>query len=94
MANTTTPSKKTVLIIGAGPVGSLTALSLHKRGWKVEIWEGRTGQSYALLIDRPDYDVEPVNTTTKPSQILAKNRLILITFDRSTWLSQPEELLR
>jgi prephenate dehydrogenase len=86
MANTTTPSKKTVLIIGAGPVGSLTALSLHKRGWKVEIWEGRTGQSYALLIHRP--------TTTKLSQILAKNRLILITFDRSTWLSQPEELLR
>lgn len=30
-----------VLIIGAGPVGALTALSLHKRGWNVEIWESR-----------------------------------------------------
>jgi hypothetical protein len=32
------------LIIGAGPVGSLTALSLHKRGWQVEVWEGRDGE--------------------------------------------------
>ncbi|WVR05750.1 kynurenine 3-monooxygenase [Kwoniella sp. DSM 27419] len=30
-----------VLVIGAGPVGALTALSLHRRGWKVEVWESR-----------------------------------------------------
>ncbi|WWC58433.1 kynurenine 3-monooxygenase [Kwoniella dejecticola CBS 10117] len=30
-----------VLIIGAGPVGALTALSLHRRGWEVELWESR-----------------------------------------------------
>lgn len=30
------------LIIGAGPVGGLTALALHKRGWQVTIWEGRS----------------------------------------------------
>ncbi|OCF33318.1 kynurenine 3-monooxygenase [Kwoniella heveanensis BCC8398] len=30
-----------VLVIGAGPVGALTALSLHRRGWEVEIWESR-----------------------------------------------------
>nr|XP_019014790.1 kynurenine 3-monooxygenase [Kwoniella pini CBS 10737]OCF53571.1 kynurenine 3-monooxygenase [Kwoniella pini CBS 10737] len=29
------------LIIGAGPVGALTALSLHRRGWEVELWESR-----------------------------------------------------
>ncbi|WVQ71023.1 kynurenine 3-monooxygenase [Cryptococcus sp. DSM 104548] len=29
------------LIIGAGPVGALTALSLHRQGWDVEIWESR-----------------------------------------------------
>ncbi|WWC86089.1 kynurenine 3-monooxygenase [Kwoniella dendrophila CBS 6074] len=29
------------LIIGAGPVGALTALSLHRRGWQVELWESR-----------------------------------------------------
>ncbi|KAJ9110781.1 kynurenine 3-monooxygenase, mitochondrial precursor [Naganishia adeliensis] len=34
-------STKKVLIVGAGPVGSLTALTFHKRGWQVEIWEGR-----------------------------------------------------
>lgn len=33
------------LIIGGGPVGALTALSLHKRGWQVEVWEGRDGES-------------------------------------------------
>jgi glycine/D-amino acid oxidase-like deaminating enzyme len=41
----TGPRKKRALIIGAGPVGSLTALSLDKRGWEVEVWEGRTGES-------------------------------------------------
>ena len=35
---------KKVLIVGAGPVGSLTALTFHKRGWNVEIWEGREGK--------------------------------------------------
>ncbi|WVQ97129.1 kynurenine 3-monooxygenase [Kwoniella sp. CBS 9459] len=30
-----------VLVIGAGPVGALTALSLHRRGWEVEVWESR-----------------------------------------------------
>lgn len=37
-------STKKVLIVGAGPVGSLTALTFHKRGWQVEIWEGREGK--------------------------------------------------
>ncbi|OWZ49291.1 kynurenine 3-monooxygenase [Cryptococcus neoformans A2-102-5] len=30
-----------VLVVGAGPVGALTALSLHRRGWEVEVWESR-----------------------------------------------------
>lgn len=33
------------LIVGAGPVGALTALSLHRRGWEVEVWESRDGRS-------------------------------------------------
>jgi len=33
-----------VLVVGGGPVGSLTALSLHKRGWSVEMWETRDGE--------------------------------------------------
>lgn len=40
--------KRKVLVIGAGPVGSLTALSLHKRGWAVEIWDTRDGTQFLL----------------------------------------------
>ncbi|ORX35971.1 hypothetical protein BD324DRAFT_629714 [Kockovaella imperatae] len=39
MSEASRPRK--VLIVGAGPVGALTALSLHKRGWQVELWESR-----------------------------------------------------
>jgi kynurenine 3-monooxygenase len=45
--------QRKALVVGAGPVGALTALSLHRRGWEVEIWESRDGMSLsvcALLI--------------------------------------------
>lgn len=42
---TSSQRPRKALIIGAGPVGSLAALSLHRRGWEVEIWEGREGES-------------------------------------------------
>ncbi|WVN85862.1 kynurenine 3-monooxygenase [Cryptococcus depauperatus CBS 7841] len=29
------------LVVGAGPVGALTALSMHRRGWNVEVWDSR-----------------------------------------------------
>ncbi|KDR81522.1 hypothetical protein GALMADRAFT_239524 [Galerina marginata CBS 339.88] len=32
---------KKAVIVGAGPVGSLAALALAKRGWSVELYEGR-----------------------------------------------------
>jgi threonine dehydrogenase-like Zn-dependent dehydrogenase len=37
--------QRKALVIGAGPVGALTALCLHRRGWDVEIWESREGKS-------------------------------------------------
>jgi len=37
--------QRKALVVGAGPVGALTALSLHRRGWEVEIWESRDGMS-------------------------------------------------
>ena len=37
-----TPKK--VVIAGAGPVGCLAALALAKRGWSVELYEGRPGE--------------------------------------------------
>lgn len=33
--------QRKVLIVGGGPVGALTALSLFRRGWAVELWETR-----------------------------------------------------
>ncbi|CED84595.1 fad nad-binding domain-containing protein [Phaffia rhodozyma] len=35
-----TPTKKAI-VVGAGPVGCLSALSLANKGWNVIIWEGR-----------------------------------------------------
>jgi kynurenine 3-monooxygenase len=34
-----------LVIVGAGPVGCLTAISLAKMGWSVEIYESRPGNS-------------------------------------------------
>lgn len=45
----TKPRQRKVLVVGGGPVGSLTALSFAKRGWAVELWETRDGESSPLL---------------------------------------------
>ncbi|TXT10730.1 hypothetical protein VHUM_02235 [Vanrija humicola] len=48
----TNPTRqRRALVVGGGPVGALTARSLHARGWKVELWEGRDdprGRSIAM----------------------------------------------
>lgn len=38
------------LVVGGGPVGALTALSLHKRGWSVEVWEARDGECPRVVV--------------------------------------------
>lgn len=43
MAEAEGSRRRKVLIVGAGPVGALTALSLDKRGWDVEVWDAREG---------------------------------------------------
>jgi hypothetical protein len=44
------------LVIGAGPVGALTALSLHRRGWEVAIWDMREGEAPAASsLSRSDF---------------------------------------
>jgi kynurenine 3-monooxygenase len=35
---------KKAVVVGAGPVGCLAALALAKRGWSVEMYEGRPGE--------------------------------------------------
>ena len=47
------PSRKKAIIIGGGPVGCLTALSLANNGWEVEIWEGRPGELRSLSLPPP-----------------------------------------
>lgn len=42
--------QRKALVVGAGPVGALTALSLHRRGWEVEIWESREGESHRVVL--------------------------------------------
>ena len=44
-----TARQRKALVVGAGPVGALTALSLHRRGWEVEIWESRDGKSLSVV---------------------------------------------
>jgi len=39
---------KKAIVVGAGPVGALTALALAKRGWTVEVYEGRPGQDMSV----------------------------------------------
>lgn len=45
MSTTTTPtSTRKVVVVGAGPVGCLAAMAFAKRGWRVDLYEGRPGQ--------------------------------------------------
>jgi len=39
------PKPQKVVVVGAGPVGSLAALYAAQRGYDVEIYELRNGQS-------------------------------------------------
>ena len=72
-----TARPRKALVIGAGPVGALTALSLHRRGWEVEIWESREGQQSSasmdnlVLTDPPDPRGQDVSFTNLRSINLA-----------------------
>jgi len=39
----TIPTSKKAIVVGAGPVGCLSALALAKRGWLVDLFEARPG---------------------------------------------------
>ena len=39
-----TTTVRYAVVVGAGPVGCLAALVLAKRGWRVDLFEGRPGQ--------------------------------------------------
>ena len=41
-------ARRKAVIVGAGPVGCLAALSMAKMGWEVEVYEGRQGKSDAM----------------------------------------------
>lgn len=44
IATDPTPVSRKAVVIGAGPVGCLAALALAKRGFSVELYEGRPGE--------------------------------------------------
>lgn len=37
-------SAQTVIVVGAGPVGCLAAISFARMGWNVDIYEARAGK--------------------------------------------------
>jgi kynurenine 3-monooxygenase len=39
-----------IVVVGAGPVGSLAALYAAQRGHEVEVYELRPGKLYSLII--------------------------------------------
>jgi kynurenine 3-monooxygenase len=55
--------QRKALVVGAGPVGALTALSLHRRGWEVEIWESRDGMSLSIVALLTSTDPRGKSTT-------------------------------
>jgi kynurenine 3-monooxygenase len=70
---------KKVLIVGAGPVGSLTALTFDKRGWKVEVWEGREGEfdsSLSYLSPLTSSLPDPRGTDVSPANLRSINLAI------------------
>lgn len=44
---------RTAVVVGAGPVGCLSAIALAKQGWNVEIYEGRPGARRIAARSRP-----------------------------------------
>ena len=46
----TIPTARKAVVVGAGPVGCLTALALAKRGWLVDLLEGRPGTGSLLPV--------------------------------------------
>jgi 2-polyprenyl-6-methoxyphenol hydroxylase-like FAD-dependent oxidoreductase len=45
-------SARKAVVIGAGPVGCLTAISLAKMGWQVEVYEGRPGTPQYVFVHK------------------------------------------
>ena len=48
MSSTTSTHRK-VVVVGAGPIGCLAAMAFAKRGWRVDLYESRSGQWFIIL---------------------------------------------
>ena len=55
-----------VIVVGAGPVGSLAALYAAKRGADVEIYELRSGKSKLQSADKPENAADSMDS--RPSK--------------------------
>ena len=49
--SSTSSTRRKLVVVGAGPIGCLAAMAFAKRGWRVDLYEGRPGQwSYVVFL--------------------------------------------
>lgn len=48
MMSSTTSTHRKVVVVGAGPIGCLAAMAFAKRGWRVDLYESRSGRYFML----------------------------------------------
>ncbi|CAL1715917.1 unnamed protein product [Somion occarium] len=67
----TPPQSRKVVVIGAGPVGCLTAIALAKQGWNVEVYEGRPDMRLPSSKLEAAASLRSINLTISPRGITA-----------------------
>ncbi|KAK7691164.1 hypothetical protein QCA50_006267 [Cerrena zonata] len=65
------PQARKAVIIGAGPVGCLTAIALAKQGWNVEVYEGRPDMRLPSSKLEAAATLRSINLTISPRGITA-----------------------
>jgi flavin-dependent dehydrogenase len=58
------------VVVGGGPVGCLTALSLARSGWRVELYEGRKGGSRKHFVMEPGS--QTLNDSVPPDPVFPR----------------------
>ena len=66
---------KKAVVVGAGPVGCLAALGLAKRGWSIEIYEGRPGERSCKISGGMNINWHIVNAIVPLLDIILDMRL-------------------
>jgi choline dehydrogenase-like flavoprotein len=67
------------VIVGAGPVGCLAALSLHKAGWSVIVYEARPGSPVSFSRLFVLLNIEQICASSK-ARINRLNDLLILQY--------------